>query len=173
MLLLLLSGQRGQTLHSLDIVNMTLSNSVVSFRIAELLKTSRPNCHQRELKFRAYTHQPRLCVVKLVTDYLAKTLPLRGKVSQLFITTRPPYNAASRDSLRRWTKDIMVAAGVDLTMFAPHSTRAASTSRAATKLPLSTILATAGWSRESTFRKFYNKEVQNTYDFANTVLPNV
>ena len=50
MLLLLLTGQRGQSIHSLDIVNMTISTSSVSFRIADILKTSRPTSHTSEIK---------------------------------------------------------------------------------------------------------------------------
>ena len=170
MMLLILSGQRGQTVHVLDIVNMTLTDDVVSFRIAELLKTSRPNRHQQEIKFQAYPHDPCLCIVSLTAEYMRRTEALRGSTQQLFITTRPPHNAASRDTVRRWTKAIMVAAGVDLTIFHPHSTRSAATSRAATKLPLATILATAGWHRPSTFQRFYKKTVDNTFDFAHAML---
>lgn len=38
MLMLLVSGQRGQTLHVLDIRNMILSDSSVSFSIGDFLK---------------------------------------------------------------------------------------------------------------------------------------
>ena len=80
---------------------------MVSFRIAELLKTSRPNHHQHEIKFQAYPHDPRLCIVLLTAEYLRRTEALRGSTHQLFITTRP-HNAASRDTIRRWTKAIML-----------------------------------------------------------------
>ncbi|MPC41864.1 hypothetical protein E2C01_035471 [Portunus trituberculatus] len=53
----------------------------------------------------------------------------------------------------------MQAAGIDLTIFSPHSTRSASTSKAALKLPLSTILSTIGWAKESTFTKHYQKPI--------------
>ena len=42
MLMLLVSGQRGQSLHLLDTINMTVTSSEVSFCIGDLLKTSRP-----------------------------------------------------------------------------------------------------------------------------------
>ena len=45
MLMLLLSGQWGQTLHLLDIRNMTISTSRISFAIGDLLKTSRTGNH--------------------------------------------------------------------------------------------------------------------------------
>ncbi|MPC98110.1 hypothetical protein E2C01_093462 [Portunus trituberculatus] len=51
----------------------------------------------------------------------------------------------------------MRSAGIDLSIFSSHSTRSASTSKAALKLPLATIISTVGWSRESTFTRFYKK----------------
>ena len=48
-LMVLLSGQRGQTLHLLDIRNMAFSDSKVSFRIGDPLKTSRPGSHLAKL----------------------------------------------------------------------------------------------------------------------------
>ena len=49
----------------------------------------------------------------------------------------------------------MGAAGINLSLFSPHSTRAASSSKAVLQLPLSTILTAVGWSRDSTFARFY------------------
>lgn len=54
MLMLLGSGQRGQTLHLLDIRNMIVSNSKVSLRIGHLLNTFRPGNHLSELVFEAF-----------------------------------------------------------------------------------------------------------------------
>jgi hypothetical protein len=48
-------------------------------------------------------------------------------------------------------------------MFIAHGTRSASTGKAAAAaLSVDHILATAGWSAESTFRKFYNRPVALT-----------
>ena len=169
-LMLLLSGQRGQTLHFLDIRNMTVSDLSISFRLGDPLKTSRPGAHMSELVFVAYPTDRRLCVVTSVFCYLARTASLRGSITGFFLTTKPPVRVASRDTLRRWTKDIMRAAGIDLTVFSPHSTRSASTSKAALKLPLSTILSTAGWSRESTFTRFYKRPILQPGLFSRAVL---
>ena len=62
LLLLLLSGQRDQTLHMLDIRNMTVLDSWVSFRNGDALKSSRPGVHLSELVFAAYPPDRRLCV---------------------------------------------------------------------------------------------------------------
>ena len=75
--MLLLSGQRGQTLHLLDIRNMTVSDLTVSFRIADPLKTSRPGHHLSELVFTVYPTDKRVCVVTTIVDYLDHTRALR------------------------------------------------------------------------------------------------
>ena len=53
--MLLLSGQRGQTLHLLDIRNLSLSESQAVFGIGDL-KNSRPGAHPSVLVFEAYPH---------------------------------------------------------------------------------------------------------------------
>ena len=78
--------------------------------------------------------------------------------TQLFITTQKPCRAATASTIARWVKDVMRKAGLDITKFTPHSIRAASTSAAMwSGIPIESILATAGWTKESTFRKYYNK----------------
>ena len=57
-----------------------------------------------------------------------------------------------------------------MTMYTPHSTRAASTSLAAGKVPIDTGLKTAGWKKDCVFRKVYKREVTNNAAFSNAVL---
>lgn len=170
MLMLLLSGQRGQVLHLLDTRNMSISGSRVSFRIGDPLKTSRPGSHFSELMFAAYVPDKRVCVYTTMLHYLDRTKDRRGDITGLLLTTKPPIKLASRDTLRRWTRDVMQAAGIDLSLFSPHSTRSASSSKAALKLPMSTILSTVGWTSESTFAKYYKRPLHNGCQFANAVL---
>ena len=60
-----------------------------------------------------------------------------------------------------------------MSVFTPYSTRAAATSTAArASVPIQTILKTAGWSRESTFAKYYKKPLSNPGMFAISVLKN-
>ena len=55
----------------------------------------------------------------------------------------------------------MESAGIEVDKYKAHSTRAAATSKAK-KLGLSVeqIVERANWSRVTTFKKFYHKEVQ-------------
>ena len=65
----------------------------------------------------------------------------------------------------------MAEAGVDVTTFKPHSTRAAAASKAKNaSVPLKEILDTAGWSSERTLDRFYNKPFQKNGSFATSVL---
>lgn len=172
-LMLLISGHRGQSLHLLDVRNMNLTFSYATFTFGDVLKTTKPGKHIGQLTFKAYAPDRRLCVVTVLKEYLKRTLEVRGKIQNLLLTTTKPTKAASRDTIRRWTKNALIQAGIDMTIFSPHSTRSASTSKAqASKLPLKTILQTAGWSTESTFSKYYCKEITKIGEFAEKVLDN-
>ena len=148
MLLLLLSGQRGQIIELLDVRNMDLSFSKAVFRIGDVVKQSWPGSHLGEVALTGYAPNRRLCVLTVLKHYLERTLDMRGTITRLLITYGKPFKAASRSTIRRWTKTVMKNAGIDLSMFAPHSTRSASTSHASSRVCLSTILKTAGWARD-------------------------
>ena len=149
---------------------MSITISRVSFRIGDPLKTSKPGCHMSEMVFEPYATAKFLCVHTTIVNYLDRTKDIRGPITRFFLTTKPPIKMVSRDTLRRWTRDLMAAAGIDLTLFSPHSTRSASSSKAALKLPLATILSSVGWFRESTFARFYRRPIDNRENFANAVL---
>ena len=46
--------------------------------------------------------------------------------------------------MARWIKTTLAAAGVDVKLFTPHSTRSASNSKAKIHVPIETILQTGG-----------------------------
>jgi len=170
-LLLLLTGQRGQSIHSLDLRNIECSNTTLVLRFGMLLKTSKPGNHLHEIVLPAFNKSPALCIVKTYQDYIRRTLPLRTLSSRLFVTTIRPYRTASRDTVANWVKAVLATAGINLTLYSPHSTRAASTSKAALKgIPLNTIIRTAGWSSDQTFRAFYNKPITRDTGFATGIL---
>ena len=169
----LLSGQRLQSLHLLDLRNMTKSKSLCKFRIGDLLKTSRPGVHQSELHRPAYAPDRRLCIVTVITEYLNRTEMFRGEQTALFISYMKPHKRVSKDTLSRWIRTLLAKAGADMSVFTPYSTRAAATSTAArASVPIQTILKTAGWSRESTFAKYYKKPLSNPGMFAISLLKN-
>ena len=143
----------------------------VSSKMGDLLKSSRPGYHLAEIRLPAYPNNPALCVVQTYKAYVNRTKTLRGKTKNLFIRTVRPYSPISRDTFSHWVKRTLTMAGIDMSTFTPHSTRAAATSAAyKAKVPLLTILSTAGWTRECTFRQFYNKPVTQKTTFASNIL---
>lgn len=172
-LLLLLAGQRCQTVHKFSISQMNLTSSYVQFNVKGLLKTSRPGHHCGQVSYKAFAPDRRLCVVTVLRHYINRTQELRADEDSLFLTLRPPHGPASKDTLRRWVRDCMQAAGIDMQMFSTHSTRAAATSKVVDKIPLMTIIRTAGWSNQSTFAKYYKKPITTQYDFGAAVLHQV
>ncbi|XP_067668322.1 uncharacterized protein [Haliotis asinina] len=162
-LVALLTGQRLQTVHLLDIRDISLSDSCCRIRVGSLLKQSKPGVHQAELTLPAYSQDSSLCIVTVLREYLVKTAPLRDGANQLFISYARPFKAVSKDTVSRWIRQVLQSSGVDMTIFTPHSTRMASTSAALRNfVPLHTILKTAGWSSSATFSKFYDKPVTDS-----------
>ena len=164
-LLWLLSAQRGQTIQMIDVRNVHVGKDSVKIRFGDLLKTSRPGFQQREISLKAYEQNSNICIVEMLSLYIqTRARMVKDCHTQLFVSYQKPYAPITKDTLARWVKSVMSSAGIDTSIFTPHSLRAASTSAAArNKVPLDTILATAGWSKESTFRKFYNKPINQTY----------
>ena len=173
-LLWLLTGQRGQSIQCIDIRNLTLNKNILKIRFGDTLKTSKPGCQQNELNIRAYAPDRRLCVITVLTEYIKRTKVIRQGVTQLLISTQKPHDGVSRDTISRWIKFVMAKAGLNVSIFTPHSVRGASTSAAfRAQVPLDTILATAGWGKDNTFRKYYNKPIKRgNAEFATKILEN-
>ena len=170
MLMSLLSGQRIQTLHLVDIRNIEFRGDTVIVRVTELVKQTRPGYHLPEITFPSYNDKT-LCVVTTLRVYLEVTRKLRKNQTKLFISHVKPYGPVSKATIGRWVKTTMYLAGIDTSIFKPHSVRSASVSRAHLKnVPLNTILKTAGWSNSCTFRKFYNKPCVNNTQYGEAIL---
>ena len=170
MLIALVSGQRGQTLHILDIAYMKEAPDVVEFLLSEHIKQSRPGYKAPSVILKAYPADSSLCVVTCLKEYLKRTKPLRGSETKLFISFVKPYKHISRETISRWIRSVMETAGVDTQVFKPHSTRSAATSKAkAACVSVHDILQTAGWSPSRCFDLFYNKPVESS-NFASAIL---
>ncbi|XP_003739438.1 uncharacterized protein LOC100905808 [Galendromus occidentalis] len=121
-----------------------------------LTKTSRQGQHAPTFVVKPYPPNHLRCPITALTAYDILTLPHRPVPSSLFLTSRKPYRSASKDTLARWVKTTIHAAGIDATLYTAHSTRAASTTAAHTRgLQLPDILKTAQWTRATTFYNHY------------------
>ena len=63
-------------------------------------------------------------------------------------------------TVSRWIKEILKETGVDVDVFKGHFTRSASTSKAClSDISVDNILSRGSWSNQSTWQKFYHKQV--------------
>ena len=67
-----------------------------------------------------------VCVVTTLKEYLVRTKAVRGSdQSQLLISHVKPYKPVSRDTVTRWVRCSSALAGIDITQYSAHSTKAA------------------------------------------------
>ena len=175
MLMALLSAQRTQTLQKLSLEEMSASPGKYIFHISSLLKQTSAkggqNRHLFPITFTSYNVDKRLCVVELLTAYIERTASLRKSTKQLLICYVAPHGPASKDTISRWIRQTMKDAGINTSVFKPHSTRGAATSAAkAANVPIHEIMNTVGWHSDSTFAKFYDRPVTNKSNFAEAIL---
>ncbi|XP_031555133.1 uncharacterized protein LOC116292034 [Actinia tenebrosa] len=163
MLLLLVSSQRGQTIHLLHINNLVPSEDKYVFHVLDHTKTSKPGKPYDILQICAYEIYPNNCPLACLKEYINRTKQLRGSETKLFISYVKPFKPVSRDTISRWTKTVLDKSGVDTNVYKAHSTRAASTSKASRgNVPIDQIMANAGWKSAETFYKFYDKPVESS-----------
>lgn len=174
MLVALILAGRSQSLHLLTIDNMRTESSSYVLCYSGLLKQSRQGKSIPCAELCAFLPDNRLCVVTVLTEYLSRTLPLRGENKSLFISYVKPYGQVSKNTISRWIKTVMCSAGLNCDKYKPHSVRSAATSKAkVSSVPIEDILKVAGWSNTNTFATYYNKRVDTDTSgkrFCNAVL---
>ena len=158
LLLLLLGGQRINTIFNFRVDEMIINNVSVTFAPSSTLKHSRQNRKGDIFEYRSYQN-PKLCVVSALKAYLARrNNRVSNSIKELFITYKKPYRPASIDTLRRWVKNTLNKAGIF--NFSAHSCRSAATSKAKLmNVDLEEILRKACWSNVRTFEKHYKKNI--------------
>eukprot|EP00794_Sanderia_malayensis_P018477 gene18477-20328_t len=128
-------------------------------------QTTKQGIHFKPIRYLALPSNKDLCVINNLTCYLAETQLLRKECRQLLISTAKPFQPVNRSTISRWCKDVLSNAGIDTEQIGAHSIRFAATSYATFNgLPLSVILNAAGWTRETTFEKYYHKTIDNRDD---------
>ncbi|XP_031357955.1 uncharacterized protein LOC116181685 [Photinus pyralis] len=172
-LLALSTAHRMQTFSLIRLRNILESSTGFQILIEDQIKTSGPGRKQPCLNLPFFVENPRLCVATTLKRYLAATKEHRtSNMDVLFITFKKPHRTASRQTLSRWVKDTLDAAGVNTLIFKAHSTRHASTSKAwQLGVPIEVIQQTAGWTENSkVFCNFYNRPLSQSNTFATTIL---
>ena len=142
---LLSGGQRCQTIHQIQVPDISIANGLVSIPVMEKIKQTRPGKHMEPLRFRLYDQNDRLCIVTLFSVYLDVT-KVNCTSPRLFLSYVRPHSAVGKDTIARWCKCVLRDAGIDIERFSSHSSRAATSSRAKSKgMALDKIIAFAGW----------------------------
>jgi integrase len=113
----------------------------------------------------------RLCPIQCLEYYLDRTSLEREGVNSIFLTLSKPIRRPRPNTLATHLKQVLASAGVDTSKFTAHSFRAAASSKAAASaISIQDILKRATWSSESTFTKFYHKEVSQGKAFSEAVI---
>jgi site-specific recombinase XerD len=150
LLLLLSTGIRVSDAHRLS-KKMVKTGEVWAIPYLEARKTG-PSPPQL---VRAYA-DARLCPVRALQRYLAIANPIR-KPNQPFMFISSRGFRADVDTLRHWVFELLEASGITASA---GSCRSASTSAAVErKMDIDNVLKSAGWAKEGTFRRFYQRAV--------------
>ena len=169
-LLALITAQRTQTLHSIRVSCIHKVDKGINIEIIDKIKNSKPGV-ETVLKLEPY-HDKKLCVIETLENYLERTRKLRKGHDKLFLCYKSPFQASSKNTISRWIKTVMDRAGIDVSVFKPHSVRSASSSAMLREgTPLEKVLKRAGWSSASTFYRFYNRKIEsNNLNSQNLIL---
>ncbi len=166
MLLALVSPERSSVLWELDIRHLKKQPDGVVFTLTKPRKSGDPMSLATGT-FPRFLQDEMLCPRDCLETYLKTTEKFRStnESNKLFLSFQRPHRPVVKATITRWLCDVLVAAGIDSTIFKAHSTRAASTSAAAKKhLPLDDIIKMGDWTSPSTFQRFYYKPIiDDTY----------
>ena len=171
MLLSLVTGKRGQNLHLLDTKHMVRTGDVFTFMLQKPVKNFRKGRDKnlQKVTVRPFRENSKICPVTVLKEYMRRTAHVRT-TSMLFVKSYKPFSRVTRATISRWVKSCMREAGINTAIFQPHSTRAASVSKAFVHdVPVPDIIKQAGWKGDNAFAKYYLKPIENT-QFSNTVL---
>ncbi|KAH3868108.1 hypothetical protein DPMN_031247 [Dreissena polymorpha] len=172
MLIALTNAARSQTVHLLSVNKLIKEKSQFVVQFDSLLKQSRPGFDYSVLLLKCYPPDRRLCVYTVMKEYLSRTKKVRPSTNKkLLISYIRPHGPVSKDTVSRWIRTVMIKSGIDVTVYGAHSVRSASTSKARdNNVPISVIMKRAGWTADSTFKKYYSLNIENDSMFENAVL---
>ena len=101
-----------------------------------------------------------ICVCQHIDLYIKRTKETQEQNFQLLLSFVKPHGLVSTPTISRWVMMVLSLSGIDTKTFAGHSTRTVSSSKAkAAGAPTRETLKCGFWSKESTFEKFYHKEI--------------
>ena len=101
-LLLILGGQRVNTIFWFRTDEMIINDISILFAPSHVLKHSRKNKKLNTFEYRSYPHNSKLCVVNCLKNYLdRRDKKVSPNIKKLLITYKKPYKEVSTDTIRR------------------------------------------------------------------------
>ena len=139
--------------------NISVHSRGVFFIRDGLAKQDRPGHFGAKIFVPAFNDEKLLDPKRALTYYLKKTDCFRGEDrqdSKLFLATNSPHNPVSSQTISNWIVSTIQLCYNCKKSVKAHSTRAIGPSWALYKgASMKSILEAADWSRESTFTRFY------------------
>ena len=165
MLIALVTGRRCSSLALLSVKRgyCEFSDSRVRLVPCGLEKTTRPEHLAQVISLNSFEQDVRLDPVSYLCHYVNRTKELRDSES-LFVTLVRPHKAASRATLASWIQQVLVHSGQS---GSGGLTRSTVTSHAVHRgVSLKDVLKAGDWAQASTFRDFYLREDDSSFQQA-------
>ena len=168
LLLAITSAHRGAELHLLTVNLVNIHNKHTTFQFYKKHKKTKPGEKPRPSSFHRSPGNPLLCPCHTLDAYINRSREwrIRDNISklynpdQLFLSSIEPHQAVTKPTVATWLVDMIRKAGVDVSTYSSHSTRGASTSKAASLgVPIDVIVKQGNWSDRTVFEKFYHKPI--------------
>ncbi|VEN52687.1 unnamed protein product, partial [Callosobruchus maculatus] len=163
-LLALVTGGRLQTISLIRLSNIVSSAEQIQIYITDRIKTTFASKTQPCLHIPFFPGNKSICPASTLLNYIDATEGLRQNEDYLFLTYAGKHRRATKETISRWVKCTLKEAGVDTSLFKPHSTRhSASSAAKRAGVSIEEICRTAGWSEgTATFARFYDRPLQDT-----------
>ena len=159
-LLVLSSSHRCQTLNSLPIEHMDTNIQQVTFYIPKVIKKATTMFHPKPIILQAFPADERICPVRNIVEYIKASEKFRK--SKILLLSCYSHEPIETQTISRYVKLALKAAGINIKIFTAHSTRhTSSADKFMKRLSLNDIIKKGGWKSSSLFRRFYNLPVIN------------
>ena len=149
-----------------EIASLSMENTIIDSERAIFQIPKSKTWNKRMMKLihiHKFSANSELCPLTALNAYLSTTQSVRDGNKSLFLTLVKPHKPVSSSTISRWIKGTMELAGIDTSFYKAHSTRSASTSKAARAgVTMESILKVADWSNVDTFRRFYHRDQEPT-----------
>ena len=120
-ILSLLSGHRCQSINSLTLAHMNININEVIFYIPWVIKNTTRSFYPQPIELKAYNKDESICSVRTVVEYIKATEKIR-KCENIIISYHK-HNIVTTQTVSRYVKQTLKAAGISTSLFTAHSSR--------------------------------------------------